>query len=286
MKKLVGSFLCASLLIVGATQAQAAMLTEWTYTLTNAYFTAYDGTPLGNSTTFDPNTPEHIAWSSAKYFNDATMNDAEGATGTLTLVPGTNGEASASLSQSNVLSHGTKDKDPVTGMEHSELIGLAFEYSVRSVENPSVFMKHTYTIQLQTFYDAATGIEYIFYAPGDVSGTGATAITHDGYKYGLTGIGLFVDGRALTGVESSPGYVGWTINEDTRTYTYDKYVVGATNNEITGTKANFGVFDIDGYFSITATPVGPEPTPEPATMLLTGLGLAGMGFLKRRRNKA
>ncbi len=30
---------------------------------------------------------------------------------------------------------------------------------------------------------------------------------------------------------------------------------------------------------------GPQPTPEPATMLLMGAGLAGLGAIKRRRNK-
>ncbi len=279
MKRLVGSLVLGTMLLVGAGQAQAELLTNWTYNLTKV--------SLNNpNTDFVTSSGEDISFTSGGYNIDL----APGATtsGNLTF-PGA--DTSASSSNEDKLVNQTTASTEVFNTSATKLADLVFSYSAVSVDNPNVRMSVTYTLPLYTYYDANAATAYIYYNNSEVGTMGATAITHDGYKYGVTGFGLFVDGRALenfSGAEGDPNlYSGWAINDDTMSNYYDEYVVGGDANVSTGEKTGdaFGAYTITGIFSIanSLVPTPPAPTPEPATMLLMGAGLAGLGFVKRRR---
>ncbi len=276
MKRLVGSFLLGTMLLVGAGQAQAALLTDWTYKL--------DSVSLNNpNTDFVTSTDGAISFNTGSY--RVTLDPQEGSTAKDLTFSGDDTAASSDAKEQLV--NQTTVSGDFVNTSATKLADLTFTYSTWSLADPDVKMNITYTIPLYTFYDRAQETAYVYYNNSEVSTQGATAITEDGYKYGVTGVGLFVDGRAIIsfpGGENDPNlYSGWAINEDTMNNYYDKYVVGGTENVSTGEKA-FGQYSITGVFSITNTKVTPPAaTPEPATMLLMGAGLAGLGFVKRRR---
>ncbi len=284
MKKILTTLFCIALLVVSAAQSQAALLTDWTYSLTSVSLE-------NKNTDFVTDSTNGISFNTGSYhvnLTEGTIN--ESSTGNLAF---TGDNSSASSEEGNSLLSQTTDNNPLQSTPATKLADLTFSYTVVSQDNPNVFMDITYTIPLYTYYDSSTQTAYVYYNNSEVSTKGATAITHDGYKYGITGVGLFVDDRALVSLPGAEGdtnlYTGWAINTDTMKNNYSEYVVGEDNSEYyLGAKDNAGEFNITGIFSITNTAVTPPPapTPEPATMLLTGLGLAGMGFMKRRGKKA
>ncbi len=289
MKKLLSSVLFAALLVVSAGQAQAALLTDWSYDLTKVELTNFN-TDFVTKGINPSNGKDTASFNSGAY--NVTLAPNGGSAGGLTFE---RDNSSASSDYKDALVNQTTTNTDVSSTPATKIADLTFSYSVASDSNPGVFMDITYTIPLYTFYDSSTQTAYIYYNNSEVSTKGATAITHDGYKYGITGVGLFVDNRALVslpGAEGDPNlYSGWAINEDTMNNNFVEYVVGGDNNYAEGNYLGAkeeGEFKISGVFSIANNKVtqDPAPTPEPATMLLTGLGLAGMGFMKRRGKKA
>ncbi len=285
MKKILSILVCTLVLAAGAMEAKAALLTDWEYDLTSVSLTNFN-TDFVTVGTAD-NGKDNMSFNSGGY--GVTINPNGGSHGDLTF-EGDNSSAS-STNKDALLNQTTVDSESTSNTPATKLADLTFSYSVVSTENSNVRMTITYTMPLYTFYDADTGTAYVYYNNSEVSTMGATAITHDGYKYGITGVGLFVDDRALVslpGAEGDPNlYSGWAINEDTMKNNYEEYVVGGDNNVSIGEKTNPGDFKISGVFSIANSKVTPDPapTPEPATMLLMGLGLAGLGLVARRRNK-
>jgi hypothetical protein len=90
----------------------------------------------------------------------------------------------------------------------------------------------------------------------------------------------------LDGPEFAIGWTNtgaWSIGEvDTRTYNYN---VSLQNGALTVTLASLGGdFYIDSS-TLTVNYNAATPVPEPASMVLVGLGMLSVGFLARKRNK-
>ncbi len=281
MKKLMSTLAMVTMLVIGASQAHAALLTNWDYTLSDIKFQNINENfvTVGSDGSLDFKTGNY----------GIELETGAGKEEQLTF-PGDN--SSADSKNDTLVSQITSTDDVAQNTAATKIADITFSYSVVAVDNPNVRMSITYTIPLYTYYDAAAETAYIYYNNNEVSTRGATNFTHDGYAYGITGVGLFVDDRALSTIPSNDGnlYSSWAINDDTIKNNYSEYVVGedAANTENSlGAKDTPGLFDITGVLSITNSKVTPDPapTPEPATMLLMGLGLAGLGFVARRRNQ-
>ncbi len=90
----------------------------------------------------------------------------------------------------------------------------------------------------------------------------------------------------LDGPEFAIGWTNtgsWSIGEvDTRTYNYN---VILQNGALTVTLASLGGdFYIDSS-TLTVNYSAATPVPEPASMVLVGLGMLSVGFLARKRNR-
>jgi hypothetical protein len=93
--------------------------------------------------------------------------------------------------------------------------------------------------------------------------------------------------RWLDGPEFAIGWTNtgsWAIGEvDTGTYNYN---VSLNNGSLTVTLASLGGdFFIDSSTLTVNYSSAAAPVPEPASMLLVGLGMISVGFFARRRNK-
>ncbi len=255
MKKLVGSLVCAAALIAGASQAEASYVKNWEYTLGDTLFTAGAG----------------FAGTTNTHSYDLTYTP--GTTGNLTLDGPTSGDGDLiPESKAFDLTIGTGNAHSGTAKLIEDYMTISFSYSAKAPgatdqNGEELAISAFYTIPLQYYVDE-NGREYIFYktAPVDAGGVATLADKDDtdgSYTYSLGKVQLTAGGEQATEA---------VFNGNTYSYF-----------ELT----DFTTLSFNGQFHINYSKdiTDPEPTPEPATMLLMGLGLAGLGVVARRRNR-
>ncbi len=282
MKKILGALVCMLTLVGGAMEAEASYIADWTYSLDAVKF----------------NGATSLSKPGSLYNHEFKQNIDTTNTGNITLNGPIAGGGSV-IPTSNAFLDATTtpaatapSNDPVHIVDY---MTVTFEYSATAfdpIANKEVRISALYTVPFQYHYDG-NGNEYIFYKSSPLEANVTPNLQAHGYedgeyKYSLGEVHLFVDGNPLVGIgadnplipdEEEGVYVGWVINEETRAQYWDD------NNLLT--KTELGLFNIGGNFHLNYSKVdnGPAPTPEPATMLLTGLGLAGLGWAKRRRGQ-
>ncbi len=292
MKKIMGT-ICALVMTASFSTAQASILTDWTYGLSSA--TSNLNGELG--IIYDSNfvDGQGLSFQTGGIFNSVEAQfDQTGAFGVTGSITQTSGEY--------VFRHDTGLTPSSNIINNEKITDLSFQYDVTSAGGEVAFSL-TYTLPLYSYYDATHNTSYIYYDTSKVVTTGQISAMYDDYLYVALGFNLMVDGKTLTEYTAANGstYSGWAVNAETMSSYYDNYVVGGENIAIGDkrwdgfeVKSSFNMlsYQIGGalpsgldFDLINALPDSPTPTPEPATMLLTGLGLAGLGALKRRRNK-
>ncbi len=178
-------------------------------------------------------------------------------------------------------------------------IGYDFEIETKLNINCELFDKNTIQYEKSGFLTAETGYKESFDVSHDISdyyeytllknGTYDVALTVENPVPGGAPIDLGLSfiissGRFIFSMDPTlPIYVenqdfylaadmtDWKIHEEGYYY--------APLLSLNGFR------DIGFEFGYIGSTDAPIPNPEPATLLLSGLGLAGIGYMKRRRNK-
>ncbi len=300
MKKVLGIITSIFLLSTSASQLHAAALESWNYTLSNIQLSEIN-TDFGYKYESNFVDKHGITYHAGGYAHSIEPKHDKDVSGQHT---------TPSIGVNNVgndvlLRYDTSLKQTTDSGTSTKIANLSFTYSIDFAGNGTNSLSLTYTLPLYSYYDATTETSYVYFADNEVSTTGKTTYTDGNNLYVALGFNLYVDGRALSQQTDANGvtYSGWAINADTRNNTYDSYVVGE-NNTSTGEKYWKGSFDITSDFYMLSYPLvtgaaleqpmfkatylnenTAAPTPEPATMLLMGIGLAALGFSVRSKNK-
>ena len=164
----------------------------------------------------------------------------------------------------------------------------------------------TYTPPVLTgVNDPNPGLVITFNANGSVvtTGTGTPYVTEDEYieiinntSKNIRSLGLVTPNGASTGIfafdnDGIDNYGAGTNAHDTSGYGgADSYFTNISANNLTGTvdfignginsNGGKGYFSLEGVISVTQMIV---PTPEPATIAVFGIGLAGLALMRRRQ---
>ncbi len=253
MKKIVGACVCALTLMGLVGQAEAAPISDWNLTVDSIELTIATDPTTGLPATGVTGGESTVSWNSMLYGSEFTTASSSTGSGTLT-----GEQLSIGIDSIGSLSSGESPLGEGLGVGYAfDLFTLSFTFTLASDEDSVDFGSLTYDFVFSSSYE--NGQETISIVGAGFQGQPTTSYKVGDYEYWIGGVDIT---SALFGEDSS----------------FDNPITQLVlNNDIIGQSPfNFGA---------TVDLGAKATTPEPATMLLMGLGLAGLGVVARRRNR-
>jgi hypothetical protein len=129
-----------------------------------------------------------------------------------------------------------------------------------------------------TYVSEGVVVDYFYRFDVSLGNLNGLAITTPSGYTSFSVANVRVDGESV--FSSSPAWLA-----EGQTFYLADDGQGLIGNNVVLTIDIFGISDTGSAFSILVASVPPTLTPEPATMLILGLGIAGLGIARRRMVK-